>query len=379
MIDRRSVIIIAEYKVQHFVPQWYQRNFSSDLTSPQKEEHIFVYDIKSKTFKEATIYGTAQEDDFYGYSFEKSLQEIENDTAAAISAIIKNEKIKGLSESSRTNLLQFITLQSTRTKSAKIITEKAVHRILDTEIKPKYKKLYENSPDLLSYIDTLDLSDADFFKQNMKIAMASVIGISDLTAYLLINKSTTPFITSDHPVVTNNYFYNKQVAPGFLTPGLQIIVPLTDTLCILLIHANLYEIHSDKQFIIEVTQNSDVDFLNELQILNCYQQVLSNYNRLNYLKKIHCNSEVLKKKSGFGDISEENNYGFHFTFLKFNREAHKKIPEYALMAIMAKKSNKARTANPFRNQTLFDESWIRTEKTITEFMDEYQSKNSVTK
>jgi len=361
---------MAEYKRQHFVPQWYQRNFSSDPTAPKKEQHIFVYDLQSKNVIESKIYDTAQEDDFYGYSFEKSLQTIETDTATSIEAIVRTKKIKGLSESSRTNLFQFIMIQSTRTKSAKAITEKSVDRFLNSELKPQYKKVYEKSPDIVAYIDTLDLSDADFFKQGMKMAVASAIGISDLTAYLMINKTTTPFITSDHPVVMNNYFYTKQVAPGYLTPGLQIIVPITDTVCILLIHTELYSIDSNKQLIIEITQKSDVDFLNKLQISNCYQQVLSNHNHLEYLKKLHCDADVLKKKS---NNIEEKNYGIHFTFLKFSREAHKKISEYRLMAIEAKKSNKARTANPFRDKRLFDEVWTRTEKTIIEFMEEYRT------
>ncbi len=206
------------------------------------------------------------------------------------------------------------------------------------------------------------------------MALASVIGISDLTAYLLINKSTTPFITSDHPVVTNNYFYTKKVAPGFLTPGLQIIVPLTDTICILLIHAELYTIALDKQLIIEVIQNSDVDSLNKLQILNCYQQVLSNHNHLDYFRKMHNDADALKRKFGFSDNSEENTYGIHFTFLRFSHDAHKKISKYTLMAKEAKKSKKARTASPFRDENLFDEVWIQTEKTITEFIEEYRAK-----
>jgi hypothetical protein len=367
------VIILTEYKVQHFVPQWYQRDFSSSDISAQPNKHIWVYDVESRQIDQKTIYETAQEDDFYGSVFEKSLQEIETATASAINVIIKNQTIKDLSGKTRTNLMQFIMLQSTRTKSAKVITENSVQADLERNIKPKYRKKYEKSPEMVSFIDTLDLSDFDFFKCNMKIALSGTIAISDLTVYLLINKTGIPFITSDHPVVTNNYFYKKMREQGFQTPGLQFIVPITEKLCILLIHAGLYSIDSDKRLIIEVNKTTDVDSLNKLQILNCYKQILSNENCLDYLNRLHDETDALKRQFGFDKNSEENNYGFRFSFLRVHPDANKKIPQYAVMAIRAKSSKKSRTANPFRDESLLDEAWVQTEKTITDFLEEYKS------
>lgn len=366
---------MTDYKVQHFVPQWYQRNFSSSDKSSQPNKHIWVYDVESRHIDQKTIYETAQEDDFYGSVFEKSLQEIETATASAINGIIKNQTIKGLSHKTRTNLMQFIMLQSTRTKSAKVITENSVQADLEKNIKPRYRKKYEKSQEMVSFIDTLDLSDFDFFRCNMEIALSGVIAISDLTAYLLINKTGIPFITSDHPVVTNNYFYKKMIGQGFQTPGLQFMVPVTEKLCILLIHSDLYTIDSDKRLIIEVNQDSDADTINRLQILNYYKQILSNKNCLEYLNRLHNETDELKMQFRFDKTSEENNHGFHFSFLRIHPDANKKIPQYAVKANRAKNSNKSRTANPFRDEAILDEAWVRTEETITRFMDEYRARS----
>jgi hypothetical protein len=367
---------MTEYKVQHFVPQWYQRNFSSNDKNAQPDKHIWVYDVESRHIDQKTIYETAQEDEFYGGIFEKSLQEIETATASAINVIIKNQTIKGLSSKTLTNLMQFIMLQSTRTKSAKVITENSVRADLERDIKPRYRKKYEKSPEMVSFIDSLDLSDFDFFRCNMEIALSGVIAISDLTAYLLINKTGSPFITSDHPVVTNNYFYKKLSGQGFQTPGLQFIVPITEKLCILLIHAELYTINSDKRLIIEINKSCDVDSLNRLQVLNCYKQILSNENCLDYLNRLHDETDALKRQFRFDKNSEENNYRFHFSFLRVYPDANKKIPQYAVMANRVKKTNKSRTANPFRDEALLDEAWARTEETITKFMDEYRTQQT---
>jgi len=365
---------MTEYKVQHFVPQWYQRNFTANPDAKENEMSIWVFSIESRKMELNPIYQTAAEDDFYGRITEESLQDLEKKTSTSINSLIKCKYIKGLSPTSVENIRIFLLLQSARTKTAKDITEKAVNRILETEIRPKFRLIYKDSPEKLDYIDALDLSDADFFIWNMRMAIASVVGITDLSGYLLINRTDLPFVSSDHPVVINNYFFKRQTSPGFLTPGLQIFCPISDSLYVLFVHVDLYEFLSKGKNCIEITDKKDVNSLNILQLLNCHRHILSNQNCGDYLNSLLTESDKIRKKNPNYANIEANNFGIKFSFIKINNQANRLIPQYSKMGRSAKARGITRTDGPFRNEELMLETWKQTEGIITQCLEEYQVK-----
>jgi len=364
---------MTQYKIQHFVPQWYQRNFSPDINKDGKDEHIWVYDLKSDKIELSKIYETAQKEYFYGKDgeFEKSLQLIETGTARAVNTIIKNENLDGLADSTRKNLFKFLLLQSTRTESSKVIVENLHEKYVEYFIKLRLR-LYEKSPGYNPFIESLK-KDENLFQYAMKIALASVIAISDLKPFLLINKTEIPFFTSDYPVVVNNYNY-KKMRLGTNTLGIQIICPITDKICLLLIHSELYRIIGYKQSKIEISADTDIDSINYLQILNCYRKVFSKQNNLEYIRTIRENTLKIRENNKLPQVENgdddnlERNYATRFSFLKNTPKCGAIISQYA------KDSYKANEKLPFRNKNLLDKARSQTDSIIASYIDEYRSK-----
>jgi hypothetical protein len=157
---------------------------------------------------------------------------------------------------------------------------------------------------------------------------------------------------------------------GLQTPGLQIICPITDRICLLLIDAKLYNFKLSKQSKIEIFKESDVNSINYLQILNCYKQVFSKQNNLEYLQKLHSESLQIKEKfrtprfkRSYDDIMERN-YQIRFSFLKNNPKSGEIITQWKKISPESKL--------PFRNKDLCDRHRIQTDSIIAACMEEYR-------
>ena len=109
------------------------------------------------------------------------------------------------------------------------------------------------------YIDSLKIPLPKFYLFTLGVAISGIEGISDLKPLLLVNKIKKPFISSDAPVVKNNYFRMKQGdLTGFQSPGLQISCPLNESLILLLLHNEAYKSFGECNSIVEITNENDV-------------------------------------------------------------------------------------------------------------------------
>jgi len=360
---------MTEYKIQHFVPQWYQKNFASDSSKKQ----IWVHDIRSGEIAQQTIYETAQEDDFYGVEFEKFLKPFEQNSAELIKTILTIDQIKQLSPVSIGKLHKFFTLQMYRTKTSKIIADKAVKRHLETDLKPKYKFLFQGQPEKLEYVENLDLSDIDFFKHDIKMALASSEALSDLKFFLIENKTKIPFITSDDPITVNNYFFKKTGYPGLFSPGLQLFCPVTPRITLALIHDDVYHVQTNSDQKIILNQETDVNYLNSFQFLKCNKQIISDKNYSSYYSTLQKTIGEIQSKNKSVKSLEEINYGIHFSFIRFNPKSSQKLAVYSKNGQNAQRAGKTRVNKPIRNETIFDSVIQKTETVIRDFLVEINS------
>jgi hypothetical protein len=361
---------MAKYKRQHFVPQWYQKGFSPDFDT--KDPHIWVYDITSRTLNSSFINETAQHDYTYGKdgTFEVFLKPIESQTSTAITHL-KKQNIRGLAPATRENILKFLILQCERTFSSKIITGNFNRKYLEEVLKPKLKHNYENLSD---YIDFLT-PDENLFPYMIKMALNSTSIISDLTPIVVKNITEIPFISSDNPVVKNNSFnFNKMIEQYYSAPGLQLICPLSDKSCLFLIHAELYKNIPNYPLKIETDKESDVNDLNKLQFLNCYQQILGCDN-IEYLKNVHASAIDLRKQLGLPPIQtryddiKSINYKIHFSFLKNSPHAGKLISSYTKTSADLMR---LKNCGPVRNEKLLREMYTKTDEVIASCMEEFR-------
>jgi hypothetical protein len=371
-------------KIQHIVPKWYLRNFS-----PDKDKgfiHIFEKNTKSQKFD--PINKTAAKDNFYGEDgvFEELLNPFETRTSEVVRNIIASEKVQNLNEKQFNSLLEFVLLQSCRTESAQEITDKFLEVKKYRDTIPSIKR--QNESISKEMIDSIFDSEPDYHKWNMKMEMKSGEAISDLSPYLIKNVTKIPFITSDDPVVINNYYLmKKHELIGLCSLGLQIICPLTCELALLLVHKEAYKVNSDNQSTIVVNVENDINFLNQLQMLNCYQQVFLKKDDFAYLQKLSDDSEKMRNKElqrinhltncAFFSVDKPNllqeyndvekmNYHIHFSFLKLNHGFNKKYKSKFV-------KNNPKSQIPIRDPKRFTESQKMADSYIPSVLDEYKS------
>ena len=338
---------MTERKNQHFVPKWYQNFFST------VEGHIWVYNLAYKDSKLKTINTTCTENWFYDDdgSFEKSLDLLETQTSRIVTKVIENPNIDLLSQEDLSNIRSFILLQFIRTRDARLISKNFVDLFITNVVQPSMEIDANRKKDGQSFVDSLKKDHTKFFRFSIQYALDNAKVISDLRPFLVVNKTTIPFFSSCAPVVKNNYYHlKKKPLSGFASPGLQIFCPLTDKLILLLIHDDAYEITSNGKSIIEITELSDVDSFNKLQILNSFQDLfLIEEKYLKYIRTLH-NSigknrkekkffiepplRIPKSKEEYTEIEpfylNGINYGFQFSFLKIHSEYLERFKKYWL-------------------------------------------------
>jgi hypothetical protein len=329
---------MASNKKQHYVPQFYLRNFSKD------GKQIFVYHLASQVCNLSPIVSTCQEKYFYDVDpeFEKMLNQIESRQAPVIKKIIDLQNLETLSANELYDLMAFFVIQDTRTKDARMLVDKHVELFVSKYIKPMMKADQELKKKYTpEYIDSLKITMPNFYKFTFGVALSSIEALSDLLPVLIVNKTFKPFISSDSPVIKNNYYrVGKNGLVGVLSPGLQIFCPLTEKLLILFIHREAYDLHFTKNMMIELTNESDIDKINELQILNCLDILLfTNSNDFGYVHSLFLSYS--KRKTGKKFIAESVrrtkhsdglidelvkeytdglNHYVHFSFIGKNRE-----------------------------------------------------------
>ena len=329
-------------KKQHYLPQFYLKNFSTD------GKQIYVYHCESKRAILSPINSTCQEKFFYENDpdFEKCLSEIESYLAKSIKKTIQTRNITDISIDDYYNLLVFVLLQNSRTKDAKMQVDNWADYFLEYQLKPlmkSHEKFKKYPPEA---IDALRIKIPQFYKYTMGFALDSIELLFDLRSFLLINDTPKPFITSDAPILLNNYINIKnRNLIGLASQGLQIFCPLSDSLALLLIDEKPYNILPSSDTIISIRKESDVDTLNKAEILNCLELIifkdLEEFDYINELfeecqnfkikksltvKKLQTKTSSDGKKSEIIRLHTEGiNYRHRFSFIKLNHEFHRKF------------------------------------------------------
>jgi len=116
----------------------------------------------------------------------------------------------------------------------------------------------------------------------------------DLAFKLIINNSTSQFITSDNPVVLyNQFFENKNCLSqtGFASKGLQIYLPMSPVHLLMFYDRDVYKVGGICHKPIVVDNADDVDNLNLLQIINSSENVYFNEDiNENYIRNLYTKS-----------------------------------------------------------------------------------------
>ncbi len=257
---------------QHYVPQFYIKQFSTD------KKRICLLRIKDgKIITGASILGQCKKRNIYGSEeLEKSFALIEGKHSKAIRTILQvawNESAPLWSEQDYMCFLQSLLFQRARTVHQ---AEKVAPALENTLLQLFKESLEEkDDADIIKEIDDGCISISEKMcatvGRNIQAALECVPLILDLDIHLLLNKTELPFIFSDAPVIfINTYLHNIKTRGtlGLQLPGFQIFWPLDSRTMVMLLDGTKYEGPYKNRLRYDITTERDVTQINALQLHN---------------------------------------------------------------------------------------------------------------
>lgn len=262
-------------KNQHFVPQFLLRNFSIEENG---EYRCCVYDIQRELVRERqNIKNVFSRNFMYDKNnvAEKYLDKnVENLVVEEIKNILNNpyNTMNSPSES----LLRFITVQLRRTQQAYEQTLGFINEGVKS-IFEEIARLNELDVDSARQI-IIKPSDPSILKayQSLRASLTWPL-IKDLHHHILINKSCTEFIISDHPVFQYNWYLRKEnnmIVSSIGAIGIQLFIPFSPNICYALYDPSIYKYGAAKKSFTEIYKKEDVDILNSFQVLNAESNIV---------------------------------------------------------------------------------------------------------
>ena len=262
----------GETKNQHYVPQFYQRNFSDDGKT------IGTYVIyRNKIICAAPIKNQSSGNYFYSenMNIEKSLGAIESAAKVVIDKII-DAPYESLSKQDSGTLFVFTMMQEGRTLTRVNLIQEHTDSLLRRVAKKYFEVLRCNGENSASE----DISNEELAHCVFHVTQPGVLALgsqaqlietcADLKYKILINRTALPFITSDNPAAIYDQFMermgNKIYALG--SRGLQIYLPITPKIGILYYDSQCYKLGDRKKEYVEIFHYKDIQELNKLTVAN---------------------------------------------------------------------------------------------------------------
>ena len=277
---------MAVKRNQHFVPQFYLRIFQS---APKR---IHLYDLgRMEPRKDVGIKGQCCKRYFHGKDskIEDALCELEGTSAKMLQSIANTRKLPPRRNKAYLDMLTFACLQDLRTQKRTVAFDHMLHKLLGRAFKGM-----DEVPEgiVLDHLELITLS--------LSMIPDALEQISDLKSHLVASRSEA-FITSDAPVYTYNQYcegIRDRGITGLASRGLQIFVPLSPSLLLVLYDGRAYKIRrlADRWSGRSVTDDvSDIDQLNLLQLLSAERNVyFSNWEQHRDIERLLPDFEILR-------------------------------------------------------------------------------------
>lgn len=264
MISENSDGYVTRKRNQHFVPRFYLKNFSV----LGNEKQLVVFNVKKEKYIRAgSLSDQAVKKYYYGKDgeMEEGLSKLEGEMAQVIHQIKVSSALPAHASRDHRMILYFVVTTEVRNpKYAKKLQE-------ITESFGELIKQHVNFPEKYRTPEyKLGLKDPAIF--SFLNYRKHVIILSDLHAKLLINDTPLPFITSDNPIIHYNQFLEQntqeKAITGFAIKGLQMFVPISPKLMLMLYDSQVYYVGNRKRKTVQIQKREEIDQLNTLQLLN---------------------------------------------------------------------------------------------------------------
>lgn len=262
---------MAERVKQHYVPQFYFRNFTDN-------ERVCAYNLDNEDgYRPTPIRNICYENHFYGDGEKETvLSKLENKLSTVVHTIVEDQSLEMIETDNNAKFYLDLFLSHTyrRTKAAREEASALTKQLFElvTEAGVEAGELDE---DILEKVRNDEIRlDAPDHEQAQLLSFYAPIHFSDLNRALIRNNTGINFITSDHPVVFDNRRFKDEVkigTIGYNSPGLQVFCPLSNDLLIMLYDSEAYAVEADQQNIIETDSDRLVVGLNKLQLVHCLE------------------------------------------------------------------------------------------------------------
>ena len=259
-------------KRQHYVPQFFLRGFTSDGSS------IGFFRLGDELYRKCVPVKSIMYDNWLyddDNHIEDELAKVESTWNASISTLLgvlqdgddeKSERLESLVDE-RYHLLHFIGCAMTRTLGSLAGMRGLVDAMVDDleatrpGFDPKKVDQLSQYKDKYAYVDVM-----------LSVRERIPIHLLDLAWIFLINESSMPFVTSDNPVALfNSYFNVRGLRPvyGFGSSGVQVFLPLTSQVCVVLLDEEVYEV-PDEIAIRSIKDRRTIRDINALTARNAF-------------------------------------------------------------------------------------------------------------
>lgn len=269
---------MAEYKNQHYVPQFLLRGWTDD-------DKVIPFHIENGAeYQKTSISNLCSDDYFYGGpEAEKSLEPLEKKHAKIINKIRDSRSFESLRPDDIRFLCVFVLLQRNRTKQTKEQVEENIDGLAKEFIRLKIKSGEVEDPEfngnsVLDLLDRVKITREKPLSLPLLLALTGIDQIADLHPAVIVNESERGFVISDHPVVHDNRRFKNEVdrfLVGIQSKGLQIFIPLSDKIQLMLFDPSAYFVeYSNKPARrVKIESEQVVGGLNDFQLINAFESI----------------------------------------------------------------------------------------------------------
>ncbi len=345
---------MPEQKKQHYVPQFYLKLFSRD----KERRRISLFNLDSERFvQNANIKHQAYKDNFYGSDkvFEKAFAMLEGRSAEVLSDMIRTDNHPAYYSREHHVMLAFVTMLHARTLYSAEALDEAVDHTL--------KLIISKDPRFKDDIGKIKIGLSNPAQRSVQLVASMIPIVSDLGYKLLVNETSTSFITSDHPVVFYNQFFETRRTWGSNTglgsKGLQMFLPLSPRHQLILFDQDIYKVSGSLHHRpVSLKSAEDIENLNCLQLLNANSNLYFDQKiTRDYIKSLFLRFSSLRRTAK-SDVQEfkavQNERGHQRSVIKMSKQDIRCGLSLSFVALTrgAKKFKLDNRAVYVRNETL---------------------------
>ena len=259
----------TDKRKQHYIPKFQLRYFSNN------GKQIGVYSIASSQFiRKAAIRDQGKKKFYYGNDgkLENILSNLESGISKAFKSIVASKTTPAKGSEEHLIILAHIAFSDIRNPIS-IELYKGMPNSLNTALNEEYSE-NENS------VVIPEINHSKAIKLSFGMIEPIIETIADLNFKVIVNKTNTPFITSDNPVTKYNLLFEmlsiKHLNTGYATKGLMLFFPLNPEIAMMFYDRESYKIGNRKDKTLDLLNEEEINQLNMLQLLNSYKCIYFN-------------------------------------------------------------------------------------------------------